>query len=87
MSNKKFLCVSLIGWILFIGMFVYAAIITERDVSAKQVNFRLEAGDKVYIFEKGASVRVYCTPKEARKYYLKVPEGKTFSGIWNLRNK
>lgn len=84
----KVLRAILIAVVLTVGCLVLsfkAAIVTEKNISQKKVEFDLSAGDKIYVFEAGANVRVYCTPKVARKYYLKVPEGKTFKGTWVLK--
>lgn len=87
MNYKKFFYVSLIIWIVFIGYHIHSATVQERNVNLKEVRFTLTEGDKIYIFDKGAKVRTYCDPPEKRKYYLKVAEGKIFTGVWKLKNK
>jgi len=85
MSKKLFISWTVM-WIILVGMYIHSAVVQEQNVNLKKVNFQLEAGDKIYIVDKSAtSVRLYCTPKEAKKYYLKVPEGKIFEGTWTLR--
>jgi len=86
--SKKVIRLFLLAIVCFIVFQVYAAIVKEQVVNLKKVNFNLEAGDKIYVFDKEATkLRIYGAPPGTKKYYLKVPEGKMFEGTWTLRDK
>ncbi len=81
---KKFFYVSLILWLVLIASMVYS-LVQQKTITSSQYKFRLSAGQKIYIFKADANVRVYCTPKEAKEFYYKVPEKKTLSGVLVLK--
>lgn len=83
--SKKYFIISLVLWLVLVAFYVHSAVVREKTVNLKNIDFLLEAGDKIYIFDAGAKVRVYCTPADAKRYYLKVPEGKTFGGMFTLK--
>lgn len=77
---KKFFYLSLIVWLILIANVVYS-LVQKRTITSEQYRIDLSAGQKIYTFKAGANVRVYCTPKDAREFYYKVPAGKSLSGV------
>lgn len=83
---KRYRIALMVLLICLLGIAIYAGV-QKKEIRQQMYKFDLKAGDRIIIIDTKTYgiVRTTIRPMEARTFDYKVPEGKTLSGVLNLK--